>query len=42
MEFKSTTVAAEIFSGDFCDYELKPNPYVASHKNNAYKHWCKK
>jgi hypothetical protein len=28
MKFTSTNVATEIFSGDFCDYELKPDPYV--------------
>jgi hypothetical protein len=42
MKFTSTTVVTEIFSGDFCDYELQPNPYVAGYKNNVYKHCCRK
>jgi len=39
MKFKSIAVATEIFSGDFCDYKLKPNRWL---QNNVYKHCCKR
>jgi len=42
MEFKSTTVAAEIFSGDSVIMSSNQTLMWLVTKNNANKHCCKK